>query len=146
MERYNILFFYPVQFEGLEVSENVVYIGTTPNQQIIPGVTWCMQHLGKRFFLVGSDPILHEIIKDIVYAHNGEIVGVEYLALHDKNIEPIIQKIIAAKPDVILNNIEGEANYYFLLNYVKKELLLKKSQPCLLVFPNQNCNFLILIQ
>jgi len=113
VEKYNSLYFYPVQFEGLEVSPNLVYIGTTPNQQIIPGVTWCMQHLGKKFFLVGSDPILHEIIKDVVYAHDGEIVGIGYLALHDKNVEPIIQKIVYTKPDVILNNIEGEPNMLF---------------------------------
>ncbi len=113
VEKHNSLLFYPIQFEGLEASNNVVYIGTTPNQQIIPGVTWCIQHLGKKFFLVGSDNILHEIIKDTVYAHDGEIVGIEYLALHNKNIEPIIQKIIAAQPDVILNNIEGENNLLF---------------------------------
>lgn len=113
VEKYNSLLFYPVQFEGLETSHNVVYTSTSANQQIIPGVTWCMQHLGKKFFLIGSDPVLHEIIKDVVYAHDGEIVGVEYLALEDKNVDPIIQKIIATKPTVILNNIEGEPNILF---------------------------------
>jgi urea transport system substrate-binding protein len=112
-QKYNSVLFYPVQFEGLEDSTHVVYTSTTPNQQIIPGVTWCIQNLGKKFFLVGSDRILHEIIKDIVYAHNGTIVGEEYLALDDKNVEPIIQKIISAKPDVILNNIEGDTNILF---------------------------------
>lgn len=113
VEKYNSLLIYPVQFEGLETSENVVYTSTTPNQQIIPGVTWCMQHLGKKFFLVGSDKILHEIIKDVIYAHSGTIVGIEYLDLDDKNINPIVQKIIETKPDVILNNIEGETNILF---------------------------------
>lgn len=126
VEKYNSLFFYPVQFEGLELSNNIVYIGTTPNQQIIPGVTWCIQHLGKKFFLVGTDHILHEIIKDIVYAHDGEIVGIEYLALHDKNVEPIIEKIIASKPDVILNNIEGEANIAFFTKLRAKGITPEK--------------------
>ena len=113
VEKYNSLLFYPVQFEGLENSNNIVYTSTTANQQIIPGVTWAMQHLGKKFFLVGSDPILHEVIKDVVYAHNGEIVGIEYLALEDTNVDPIIQKIIDTKPEVIFNNIEGEPNILF---------------------------------
>ncbi len=126
VEKYNSLFFYPVQFEGLEVSPNIVYIGTTPNQQIIPGVTWCMQHLGKKFFLVGSDPILHEIIQDVVYAHDGEIVGVEYLALHDKNVGSIIQKIIDAQPEVILNNIEGDANIIFFTELRKHGITPEK--------------------
>lgn len=128
VEKYNSLLFYPVQFEGLETSNNVVYTSTTPNQQIIPGVTWCMQHLGKKFFLVGSDPIIHEIIKDVVHAHDGEIVGIEYLALHDKNVEPIIQKIIAAQPTVILNNIEGESNILFF-NELRKHGITPEKIP-----------------
>jgi len=126
VEKYNSLFFYPVQFEGLEVSPNIVYIGTTPNQQIIPGVTWCMQHLGKKFFLIGTDPIMHEIIKDVVYAHDGEIVGIEYLALHDKNVEPIIQKIIDTQPEVILNNIEGDTNIVFFTELRKHGITPEK--------------------
>jgi urea transport system substrate-binding protein len=128
VEKYDSLLFYPVQFEGLEASPNIVYTGTTPNQQIIPGVTWCIQHLGKRFFLVGSDNILHEIIKDVVYAHDGKIVGTEYLSQHNKNIAPVIQKIIAAKPDVILNNTEGDANILFF-NALREEGITPEKIP-----------------
>jgi urea transport system substrate-binding protein len=126
VEKYNSLLFYPVQFEGIEQSNNIVYTSTTPNQQIIPGVTWCMQHLGKKFFLVGSDPLIHEIIKDVIYAHDGEIVGVEYLAFDDKNVSPIIDKIIAAKPEVILNNIEGDTNILFFTQLRKKGITPEK--------------------
>jgi urea transport system substrate-binding protein len=126
VEKYNSLLFYPVQFEGLEASNNVIYTSSNPNQQIIPGVTWCMQHLGKKFFLVGSDSIIHEIIKDVVYAHDGEIVGTEYLALHDKNIEPVIQKIIDTQPTVILNNIEGETNVIFFNELRKRGITPEK--------------------
>ena len=126
VEKYNSILFYPVQFEGLENSKHIVYTSTTPNQQIIPGVTWCMQNLGKKFFLVGSDRLLHEIIKDVVYAHNGTIVGEEYLALEDKNIEPILQKIISSKPDVILNNIEGDTNILFYTELRKRGITPEK--------------------
>ena len=37
-ERHNHLLFYPVQYEGLEQSPNIVYTGAAPNQQIIPAV------------------------------------------------------------------------------------------------------------
>ena len=126
VEKYNSILFYPVQFEGLENSKNVVYTGTTPNQQLIPGVTWCMQHLGKRFFLVGSDPLMHEIIKDIVYAHGGTITGERYLALKDTNIDPIIKEIIDTKPEVILNNIEGEPNIPFFTKLREKGITPEK--------------------
>lgn len=126
VEKYNSLLFYPVQFEGIEDSHNIVYASSTPNQQIIPGVTWCLQHLGKKFFLVGSDLLIHEIIKDIITAQGGTIVGEEYLALGNKNVGPIIQKIITAKPDVILNNIEGDPNIAFFTELRKNGITPEK--------------------
>ncbi|HSC24628.1 MAG TPA: urea ABC transporter substrate-binding protein [Candidatus Babeliales bacterium] len=128
VEQYNSLLFYPVQFEGLENSHNVVYTSSNPNQQVIPGVTWCLQHLGTKFFLVGSDLIMHAIIKDIVYAYGGKIVGEEYLALKNKNVNHIVEKIIATQPDVILNNIEGESNLIFF-NELRKQKITPEKIP-----------------
>lgn len=36
LERYQRLLFYPVQYEGMEASPFVVYLGAAPNQQILP--------------------------------------------------------------------------------------------------------------
>jgi len=126
VEQYNSLLFYPVQFEGIENSKNVVYTSTTPNQQIIPGVAWSLQHLGKKCFLVGSDLLLHEIIKDVVTAYGGTIVGEQYLALGDKNVDLIVQKIVSAKPDVIFNDIEGEPNVPFFTELRKQGITPEK--------------------
>lgn len=54
-EKYDHLLFYPVQYEGMEFSPNIIYTGATPNQQIIPGIKWAFDNLGKIFFLIGSD-------------------------------------------------------------------------------------------
>ncbi len=113
VEKHNSLLFYPVQSEGLEESPHIVYASTSPNQQYIPGVTWCMQHLGNKFFLIGSDLLVHEIIKDVIHAHDGTVVGEAYLALGDTNVSHIVEKIINTQPSVILNNIEGEPNIAF---------------------------------
>ncbi len=126
VEKYDSLLFYPVQFEGLENSPNIVYTSTTPNQQMFPGIAWCMKHLGKKFFLIGSDQILHEIIKDVVFAYDGSVVGEKYLAQGDKNIEPVIQAIIDAQPNVILNNIEGDANILFFTELRKRGITPEK--------------------
>ena len=47
-EEYNHLLFYPVQYEGLENSANIVYLGAAPNQLIFPAVRWLMQTSGRR--------------------------------------------------------------------------------------------------
>eukprot|EP01032_Pedospumella_encystans_P038398 gene38398-43498_t len=54
----NGLLFYPVQYEGEEMSPNVFYTGAAPNQQAIPAVEYLMSEEGgsaKRFFLLGTD-------------------------------------------------------------------------------------------
>lgn len=117
IEKYDSLLFYPVQYEGLESSTNIVYTGATPNQQISPAVKWSFDNLGKRFFLVGSDYVFprtaNEIIKDQVQALGGEIVGEEYILLGAQDVSAMIQKIVETKPDVILNTINGDSNIAF---------------------------------
>jgi urea transport system substrate-binding protein len=55
-EKHDHLLLYPVQYEGLEQSPNIFYLGTAPNQQLIPAAVWCCTFLKKkRLFLVGSD-------------------------------------------------------------------------------------------
>src|SRR5476651_1956211 len=52
------LLFYPVQYEGEELSQNVFYTGAAPNQQAIPAVEYLMSKEGggaKRWVLLGTD-------------------------------------------------------------------------------------------
>jgi len=37
VEHHRHLMFYPVQYEGMEQSPNILYTGSAPNQQIVPG-------------------------------------------------------------------------------------------------------------
>lgn len=116
-EKYDHLLIYPVQYEGLEASPNIVYTGAAPNQQIIPAVKWSLDNLGKRFFLIGSDYVFprtaNAIVKDQVAALRGEIVGEEYILLGSTEVEPVIQKIVETQPEVILNTINGDSNVAF---------------------------------
>jgi urea transport system substrate-binding protein len=69
---------------------------------------------------------VHEIIKDVVFAYNATIVGEHYLALGDTDVNAIIEKIIESKPDVILNNIEGEPNIAFFNELRKRGITPEK--------------------
>jgi urea transport system substrate-binding protein len=116
-EKHNHLLFYPIQYEGLEQSPNIVYTGAAPNQQIQPATKWAFDNLGKRFFIVGSDYVFPRtaaaIVTDMVTQLGGEIVGNEFVILGSKNVKPMIDKILIAKPDVIFNNINGDSNLEF---------------------------------
>ena len=50
MEKYDHLLIYPMAYEGLEQSPNIIYTGAAPNQQITPAVKWSLDNLGRRFF------------------------------------------------------------------------------------------------
>jgi urea transport system substrate-binding protein len=117
VEEHNHLLIYPVQYEGLESSPNIVYTGAAPNQQIIPAINWSLENLGQRFFLVGSDYVFprtaNAIIKDQVTAAGGEIVGEEYILLGSTDVDRIVQSISASEPDVIINTINGDSNIAF---------------------------------
>ncbi len=116
-EKYNHLLFYPVQYEGLEHSPNIIYTGAAPNQQIIPAVKWSFDNLGKRFFLVASDYVFprsaNAIVKDQAAALGAEIVGEEYILLGSSDVKDVILKIAEIKPDVILNTLNGDTNVSF---------------------------------
>ena len=117
IEKHQHLFFYPVQYEGLEASPFIVYNGAAPNQQIIPAVTWALDNLGRRFYLVGSDYVFphtaNAIIRHVTDAIGGEIVGEAYAPLGARDLAGIVDAIARAKPSVILNTINGDSNAAF---------------------------------
>jgi len=117
-ERHDHLLIYPVQYEGLEQSPNVIYTGAAPNQQLIPAVKWAFAFENKRrFFLVGSDYVFprtaHEIIKDVISELGAEVVGEEYIPLGSSHVEAVVDEIVSSRPDVILNTINGDSNVAF---------------------------------
>ncbi len=116
-EELNGLLWYPVQYEGLEASPNIFYTGATTNQQIVPSVSWLLENRGTKFFLLGSDYVFprtaNNIIKAQLAAEGGEMVGEEYTPLGHTEYSTIINKIKAAKPDVIYNTLNGDSNVAF---------------------------------
>jgi len=116
-EKYNHLLFYPVQYEGLEESPNIIYTGAAPNQQILPAVKWAFDNLGKKYFLIASDYVFprsaNMIIKDQITALGGDIAGEKYILLGSSDVMEAIQEIRKTKPDVILNTINGGTNIAF---------------------------------
>ncbi|SEP05963.1 urea ABC transporter substrate-binding protein [Paenibacillus sp. OV219] len=111
------LLWYPVQYEGLEQSPNIMYTGATTNQQIVPAVTWLLQNHGKKFFLLGSDYVFprtaNKIIKEQLKVEGGELAGEEYTPLGHTDYATVIAKIKEAKPDVVFNTLNGDSNVAF---------------------------------
>ncbi len=134
-EQYDHLLVYPLQYEGMETSPNIVYMGAAPNQQIIPAILWANESLGKkRFFLVGSDYVFPraagEVIKDELQKIDADVVGEMYVPLGSPNFEPVVQAILQAKPDMILNAINGDSNVAFFRT-LRESGVKAEDIPCL---------------
>lgn len=117
VEKHRHLLFYPVQYEGLEQSPDIVYTGAAPNQQIIPMALWAMRERGKRFYLIGSDYVFprtaNQMVKDVLLAQGGQLLGERYVPLGEADMAAVVREIGRLRPDFVLNTLNGDSNGHF---------------------------------
>ena len=117
VEKYDSLLVYSTQYEGVEESNNIIYLGATPNQQLVPAASWMLDHYGKKVFLVGSEYIFpyiaNEILTHEITIRGGDVIGTQYIPLGSTNVDEVINEIIQKKPDFIFNTINGITNKAF---------------------------------
>lgn len=118
VEQKGHLLIYPMAYEGLEQSPNIIYTGAAPNQQVVPALSWCHTKLkARKFFLVGSDYVwphcVNEIAKDQLKALGAECVGEAYILFGSSDVGPSVAAIRKANPDVIISTVVGTSNKSF---------------------------------
>ncbi len=118
VEKHRHLLIYPLQYEGLEQSPNILYTGAAPNQQILPGARWAMNEFGRRVYLLGSDHVFprvaHRMLADLVESNGGEVVGERFLPLGGHDFGPVLADLDRRQPDVLLNTLNGDSNAAFI--------------------------------
>ena len=123
-EDYGNLLWYPIQYEGMESSPNIIYTGAAPNQQCVPAIDYLIEQGYKKFFLLGSDYVFPRTANMIINAQckakGVEVVGEEYAQMDQTDFGAIISKIEAAKPDVIINTLNGTGNLSFFKQMAEK--------------------------
>jgi urea transport system substrate-binding protein len=125
-EELNGLLFYPVQYEGEEISRNVFYTGAAPNQQAIPAVEYLMSADGgaaKRWVLLGTDYVYPRTTNKILRAFlkskgvaESDIME-EYTPFGHSDYQTIIAKIkkfaSEGKRTAVVSTINGDSNVPF---------------------------------
>ncbi len=124
-EELNGLLYYPVQYEGEELSQNVFYTGAAPNQQAIPAVEYLMGEDGgaaKRWFLLGTDYVYPRTTNKILRAF------LTKKGVAEKDIEEVytpfghsdyqtivanIKKFSAGGKTAVVSTINGDSNVPF---------------------------------
>jgi urea transport system substrate-binding protein len=79
-EKDNGMLFYPVQYEGEELSKNIFYTAEAVNQQATPAVDYLLAQGKKKFYLIGTD---------YVYPQTTNLILYKYLLLHGIKLEDI---------------------------------------------------------
>jgi urea transport system substrate-binding protein len=130
-ERNNGLLFYPVQYEGEELSKNIFYTAEAVNQQAIPAVDYMLADGKKKFYLLGSD---------YVYPRTTNKILKKYLkskGIPDSDIEEIytpfghtdyqtivaaIKKFAAAGKACVISTLNGDTNVPFFKEFANAGL------------------------
>ncbi len=124
-EELNGLLFYPVQYEGEEISKNVFYTGAAPNQQAIPAVEYLMSKDGggaKRWVLLGTDYVYPRTTNKILRAFlkskgvADKDIDEKYTPFGHADYQTIVadvKKFSAGGKTAVVSTINGDSNVPF---------------------------------
>jgi len=135
-EKDNGMLFYPVQYEGEELSKNIFYTAEAVNQQATPAVDYLLKAGKKKFYLIGTDYVYPQTTDLILYKYlllhgipaenigggfrkddSGKVISAgKYVPFGHTDFQQIVADIkqFAASGDAcVLNTINGDSNVPF---------------------------------
>jgi urea transport system substrate-binding protein len=135
-EKDNGMLFYPVQYEGEELSKNIFYTAEAVNQQATPAVDYLLKMAKKKFYLIGTDYVYPQTTNLILYKYlllhgilmenigggfrkddSGKVISAgKYTPFGHTDYQQIVADIkqFAASGDAcVLNTINGDSNVPF---------------------------------
>ncbi|MAY45984.1 MAG: nitrile hydratase [Rhodobacteraceae bacterium] len=109
---------YTSQHEGLADPRKAITIGATDGELLWPAIFWLIeQRHARRFFFVGNNYIWAqaglETSKALIAHEGAQFVGEALLPFEVEDHTDILQKIRAARPDVVVQALVGEASVRF---------------------------------
>jgi urea transport system substrate-binding protein len=139
-EKHNGLLFYPVQYEGEEMSKNIFYTAEAVGQQAIPAVDYLLEEGFTKFYLIGTDYVYPQTTNLVLFeyllskgipAENiggglrkddaGTIISAgNYTPFGHSDFQQIVGEIkdFAASGDAcVINTINGDANVPFFKEF-----------------------------
>ena len=140
-EKDNGLLFYPVQYEGEELSKNIFYTAEAVNQQATPAVDYLLKQGKKKFYLIGTDYVYPQTTNLILFKYlqtkgvavemiggglrkddSGKVISAgKYVPFGHTDFQQIVADIkqFAASGDAcVINTINGDSNVPFFKEIV----------------------------
>jgi urea transport system substrate-binding protein len=140
-EKDNGMLFYPVQYEGEELSKNIFYTAEAVNQQATPAVDYLLAQGKKKFYLIGTDYVYPQTTNLILFKYlllkgvpieniggglrkddSGKVISAgKYVPFGHTDFQQIVGDIkqFAASGDAcVINTINGDSNVPFFKEIV----------------------------
>ena len=130
-EKYNGLLFYPVQYEGEELSKNIFYTAEAVNQQAVPAVDYMLADGKKKFYLVGSDYVYPRTTNKILkkYLKSKGIADADIIEIYTpfghtdyQTIVAEIKKFSAGGKACVISTLNGDTNVPFFKEFANAGL------------------------
>lgn len=139
-EKHNGLLFYPVQYEGEEMSPNIFYTAEAVGQQAIPAVDFLLEEGMKKFYLIGTDYVYPQTTNLVLFEYllskgipveniggglrkdaSGKVISAgNYTPFGHSDFQQIvadIKKFSASGDACVVNTINGDANVPFFKEF-----------------------------
>ncbi len=130
-EQDNGLLFYPVQYEGEELSKNIFYTAEAVNQQAVPAVDYMLGEGKKKFYLVGSDYVYPRTTNKILKKYlkmkgipDSDIVEI-YTPFGHTDYQTIVAEIkrfASAGKACVISTLNGDTNIPFFKEFANAGL------------------------
>ncbi len=130
-EELNGLLFYPVQYEGEELSPNIFYTAEAVNQQAIPAVDYMLSEGKRKFYLLGSDYVYprttNKILKEYLRSKGipeSDIQEVYTPFAHTdyQTIVASIKQFAAGGKACVISTLNGDTNVPFFKEFANAGL------------------------
>jgi urea transport system substrate-binding protein len=130
-EQLNGLLFYPVQYEGEELSKNIFYTAEAVNQQAIPAVDYMLAEGKRKFYLLGSDYVYprttNKILKQYLESKGIPSSDIEeiYTPFGHTDYQTIvasIKKFAASGKATVISTLNGDTNVPFFKEFANAGL------------------------
>ena len=144
-EKNNGLLFYPVQYEGEEMSPNIFNTAEAVNQQAIPAVDYLLKEGMEKFYLIGTDYVYPQTTNLVLFEYllskgipveniggglrkdsSGKVISAgNYTPFGHSDFQQIvadIKKFSASGDACVINTINGDANVPFFKEFAASAL------------------------
>jgi urea transport system substrate-binding protein len=115
------LVIYPTYYEGGECQRYLACTGQIPNQSVDSFIPWIEKNVGKSVYILGSDYAWPQKTAEAISAAfekiGGKTVGTEFFPFGTQDFGPALDKIRAAKPDMVWELFAGADAVTFVKQY-----------------------------